>query len=142
MRSGNKTLFLLDTSAWLTYMEEEEGVDRVEEILRTERVLLPFVVLLEIYYISYRERGEEIANRRYALLKSLDIEFLWNLDEPILLMAGRFKALYRVSLADAIIAAVAKIKGAILVHKDPEYEALGQEIEQEILPYKKNPIRK
>ncbi len=139
MRSGNKTLFLLDTSAWLTYMEEEEGVDRVEEILRTERVLLPFVVLLEIYYISYRERGEEIANRRYALLKSLDIEFLWNLDEPILLMAGRFKALYRVSLADAIIAAVAKIKGAILVHKDPEYEALGQEIEQEILPYKKNP---
>ena len=142
MRSGNKTLFLLDTSSWLTYMEEEEGVDRVEEILRTERVLLPFVVLLEIYYISYRERGEEIANRRYALLKSLDIEFLWNLDEPILLMAGRFKALYRVSLADAIIAAVAKIKGAILIHKDPEYEALGQEIEQEILPYKKNPIRK
>ncbi|OAG27013.1 PIN domain-containing protein [Thermodesulfatator autotrophicus] len=137
MRSENRPFFLLDTSAWLAYMEEEEGVDRVEEILKTGRVLMPFMVLLEIYYISYREKGEEIANRRYALLKSLDIEFLWNLDEPILLTAGRFKALHRLSLADAIIAAAAKIKGAILVHKDPEYEALGQEVDQEILPYKK-----
>lgn len=137
MKSENRSFFLLDTSAWLAYMEEEEGADRVEEILQTGQILLPFMVLLELYYISYREKGEEVANRRYALLKSLDIEFLWKLDEPILLTAGRFKALHRLSLADAIIAAAAKIKGAILVHKDPEYEALGQEVDQEILPYKK-----
>ena len=136
MRGTNKSLFLLDTSAWLTYMEEEEGVDKVEHILQTGEILIPFVVLLELYYISYREKGEEIANKRYALVKSLDAEFIWEIDEPILLTAGRFKAQYHLSLADAIIAAVAKIKKATLVHKDPEYEALKDEVDQEILPYK------
>jgi len=136
MRGTNKSLFLLDTSAWLTYMEEEEGVDKVEHILQTGEILIPFVVLLELYYISYREKGEEIANKRYALVKSLDAEFIWEIDEPILLTAGRFKAQYHLSLADAIIAAVAKIKKATLVHKDPEYEALKDEVNQEILPYK------
>ncbi len=137
MGSENKPLFLLDTSAWLTYMEDEEGADRIEEILRTGRILLPFIVLLELYYISYREKGEDVANQRYALVKSLNVEILWYFDEPVLLTAGKFKALYRLSLADAIIAATAKIKSAILVHKDPEYEALKQEVNQEILPYKK-----
>ena len=136
MRGTNKSLFLLDTSAWLTYMEEEEGVDKVEHILQTGEILIPFIVLLELYYISYREKGEEIANKRYALVKSLDAEFIWEIDEPILLTAGRFKAQYHLSLADAIIAAVAKIKKATLVHKDPEYEALKDEVNQEILPYK------
>jgi len=117
-------------------MEEEEGVDKVEHILQTGEILIPFVVLLELYYISYREKGEEIANKRYALVKSLDAEFIWEIDEPILLTAGRFKAQYHLSLADAIIAAVAKIKKATLVHKDPEYEALKDEVNQEILPYK------
>ncbi|MDL1971083.1 MAG: PIN domain-containing protein [Candidatus Desulfofervidaceae bacterium] len=136
MRDANKSLFLLDTSAWLSYMEGEEGVDKVEHVLQIGKILIPFIVLLEIYYISYREKGEDIANKRYALVKSLDAEFIWEIDEPILLTAGRFKAQYHLSLADAIIAAVAKIRKATLVHKDPEYEALRKEVNQEILPYK------
>jgi predicted nucleic acid-binding protein len=58
------------------------------------------------------------------------------LDEPTLLTAGRFKARFRISLADALIAAFALRQEAILVHKDPELEALSEEIQQEILPYK------
>ena len=130
--------FLLDTSAWFTFMEDEKGADEVESILTTKDIIIPFIVLMEVYYISFREKGDYIASERYAFLKSLEAEFIWQIDEPTLLMAGKFKALYRISLADAVIASIAKRNGAILVHKDPEYEALKKEIEQKILPYKHN----
>ena len=128
--------FLLDTSAWFTFMEDEEGTDEVENILTTKNIIIPFIVLLEIYYISFREKGEHVASERYAFLKSLEADFIWDIDEPTLLIAGSFKALYQVSLADALIAAIAKRNNAILVHKDPEYEALKKEVRQKILPYK------
>jgi len=133
MRPGSEEPFLLDTSAWLALMEGETGADEVERILREERVILPFLVLLEVYYVSFREGGEKAADRRYALMKSLDVELLWEVDET-LLTAGRFKALYKLSLADALIAAFAKTRKATLVHRDPEYEPLCNEVRQLVLP--------
>jgi len=134
MEKKNKYLF--DTSAWFTLLEDEEGADQVERLLKNERIVVPFIVLLEIYYISLQEKGIETADKRYATIKSLDLEILWEIDEPTLMLAGYFKAKYRVSLADAIIAAFTKKEGAILVHKDPEYEMLKREIKQIVLPYK------
>ncbi len=54
--------------------------------------------------------------------------------EALLLMAAELKALYPLSLADTWIAACAPMHGAVLMHKDPEYNALP--IEQEALPQK------
>lgn len=135
-----RSKYLLDTSAWLTLLEDEQGAEEIEKLLKKEQIILPFIVLLEIYYITLRERGTEIADKRYAIIKSLDVEILWEMDEPALMIAGYLKAKYKISLADAIIAAFTKRQDAILVHKDPEYEALKQEIQQHILPYKKNII--
>ena len=132
----SESKYLLDTSAILTFLEDEEGAERVETILRQEQVLLPYLVLLETYYITLREQTEDVADKRYALLKQLPVTILWNMDESTLLTAGRFKAQYRLSLADAIIAAFALRQGAILVHKDPELEALTEKVQQETLPYK------
>ena len=137
MLKESEPKYLLDTSALLTLIEDEAGADEVEKILREKKVILPFIVLLEVYYISLTEEGEEIADRRYAMLKSLDAEFITSLDEPTLLTAGRLKARYRISLADAIISACAITHDAILVHKDQEYEALQHEVKQYILPYKR-----
>jgi ribonuclease VapC len=128
--------YVLDSSALLALIEDEDGADRVESILREERVLLPSLALLEVHYITRQERGQGEADRRYALLKQLPCEILWQLDEPTLLTASRFKAGHRLSLADAIIAAFAQRQKATLVHKDPEYEALAEEVELEALPYK------
>jgi len=46
------------------------------------------------------------------------------------------KARYRMSFADAFIAATAIHLDAILVHKDPEFEALKAILRTESLPYK------
>jgi predicted nucleic acid-binding protein len=134
--SRGGTAYLLDTSAVVALTDAEAGADRVVKILRSEPVLLPFVVSLEVYYVSLQQRGEQAANIRYAMLKALDATHLNEVSESALLMAGRLKAHYRISLADAIIAAFAHSHDAVLVHKDPEFEALAGQVRMEALPYK------
>ena len=132
----SKPRYLLDTSAVLTFLEDEEGAERVEMLLRQEEILIPYLVLLETHYITMRERTEDIADERYALLKQLPVTFLWEMDEQTLLTAAQLKARHRLSLADAQIAAYATRNQAILVHKDPEYESLSRVVQLETLPYK------
>lgn len=127
--------YLLDTSAILTLIEDEPGASRVDELLRTGRSLLPFVAGLETYYITLREAGAVEAERRLFLLRQLPVRWIDTVDDTVLVTAGRFKAQHRLSLADCLVAAFAAEAGAILVHKDPEYEALSA-LPQELLPYK------
>jgi len=129
--------YLLDTSALLTLIEDETGAERVEQVLTEGEVCLPWLVLLEAYYVSLQERGQAEADRRYALAKQLPATIMWETDEPVLLTAARLKTAYHLSLADAIIAAFAIQEGAILLHKDPEFEALTGQVSLEALPYKR-----
>jgi len=134
--SGRRPGYVLDTSALMTLVEGEVGADRVEQLLRTETVLLPFMSLLEVYYVTMQEQGEEEANARYAMLKALQAVHLKEVDEPTLLAGAHLKARNRLSLADAIIAAFAGRYDAVLVHKDPEFDALAGQVRLEALPYK------
>ena len=127
--------YLLDTSAVLAFIEDEPGADRVEGLLRAETVLLPFVAGLETYYVTLRERGEDEANRRIFLLHQLPVRWLDRVSDTILVTAGRVKAQHHLTLADCLVAAFAIDAGAVLVHKDPEYDALS-DVRQEHLPYK------
>lgn len=128
--------YVLDSSALITLMEEEEGYDTVADILRQEKTIIPYIVLMEVYYISLQESGQFEADRRWAMIKRLPADIVWDMDETTLRTAARFKANRRISLADAIIAAYAKSYSAILVHKDPEYEVLAVEIALQALPFK------
>ncbi len=127
---------LLDTSAVLTLIEDEPGADRVEAALRLESTLVPWPVLLETHYILLRDEGQAEADRCIALLKQLGVTIIWGMDEATMLTAARIKAQHRVSLADALIAAFAVRAGAVLVHKDPEFESLAGLLVMEPLPYK------
>ncbi len=128
-------LFLPDTSAILTMMDNEEGADVIEDILRTKDILLPALVLFEVYYKTIQKRGREVAEERYATLKSIKAKYIAELTEPVLLKGGEFKARYQISLADSIIAAYAFLYNATLVHKDPEFEVLTM-VDQVKLTYK------
>jgi len=128
--------YLLDTSALLSFIEDEAGADRVEEVLRKPTTMLPWPILMETYYVTLQEEGQAEADRRIALIKQLKVIILWDMDEATLLTAARLKAEHRVSLADAIIAAFAIRRDAVLMHKDPEFDALTGLLPMEALPYK------
>jgi predicted nucleic acid-binding protein len=129
--------FVLDTSALMTFIEQEDGAERVRDILLHQAIIIPWLSLLETVYISQRELGEEEALTRYALLKQLNAKIIWEADEALLLNAARIKSTHRLSLAGAVIAAIAFQNKATLLHKDPEYEPLQDVVDMEILPYKK-----
>ena len=126
--------YVLDTSALMAYLEAEEGSDRVEDVLTAEEVILPFISLMKLYYISLQEQGQTVADERYAAFRRYPV--FWQFDEQTTLTAARLKAANWISFADSMIAAIAIQQGAILVHKDPEYDELAGQVEMEALPYK------
>jgi predicted nucleic acid-binding protein len=66
------------------------------------------------------------------------VRIVWEIAEPVQIPAAQLKARYRVSFADAVIAAYAAHYGAVLLHKDPEFNALQGHILLEALPFKTN----
>lgn len=125
--------YVLDTSAILALLGDEPGAERVERLLRGARagrhgLLVCSITLMELFYTALRARGEDVAVRLVALVKAWPVEWAYP-DEKVLLQAGRLKAFYRLSVADALIAAVAKMQPAILVHKDPELDALRGQVD-------------
>lgn len=128
--------FLLDTSAVLTLIEDEPGANRVKQIFSQKNVLLPWVVLMEIYYMTLYEKGGEEAEIRFAMLRHSTAEIVWEMNEVVTLRAAKIKSGNKLSFSDAVIASIAVHHGAVLVHKDPEYEQLKDELQLEALPYK------
>lgn len=125
--------YVLDTSAILAFLGGEQGADSVERLLRAARagriqVLVCSISLMEVFYTALRAKGEDEAVRLLALVRAWPLEWVYP-DEKVLLQAGSLKASYRLSVADALIAAVARLHHAKLVHKDPELEALKGQIE-------------
>jgi len=139
LKKGSK-FFVLDTSAILAYIEDENGAEDVEELLikaenKEISVYVPFASLAEVFYITMEEKSEEEAFKRVRLIQSLAVEIIES-SESVTLTAGKLKATNRISFADAYVAAVSKELNAVLVHKDPEFENVKPLFKQYKLPYK------
>lgn len=132
--------YVLDTSAVFALTDKEAGWRKVAQLLRrAEKGELQLtacsVTLMEVFYVSLQDAGEDAAARLLALVKSWPLAWFYP-EEEELLVAGRFKAFHRLSFADALIAAVARTQRATLVHKDPELEALSGQVTLLSLPFK------
>lgn len=57
-------------------------------------------------------------------------------DGVICSASAKLKAANRISFADSFVASLAKNLDATLIHKDPEFKALGSLIKQQMLPAK------
>lgn len=136
-----KVSYLLDTSAILAFTDNEEGAGKVQEVLESAkngelRAAISSMSIMELYYVTRQEVGEEAANQIIFLTRSLPCEELPLIGE-LILSAGSLKARYHISVADAWIAATAKFHGMVLLHKDPEFEPLKEELDVLELPYKR-----
>ena len=87
--------------------------------------------------MTLQEHSQQEAETRFAMLRHSSAEIIWNMDEATVIRAGRIKAANKVPFADSVISSLAIQTESILVHKDPEYEALEGQVEMESLPYKK-----
>jgi len=133
--------YVFDTSALLTYIENEEGIETVESLLmeslnEENKIFVSTVTIIEVFYISMQEQGRTVAEERLSLIETLPL-IQESLMPNITKIIGEMKAVRSMSFADCCIAGLSKSKKAILVHKDPEFEQIEDEIKQLKLPYKK-----
>ena len=118
--------FCLDTSAILTLRDDEPGAERVAMLLEGPNPCFScFITRMEVLYRVWKDEGERSGRLAYEQLQSLPIQWV-DQTEPLLLEASRIKALHRLSVADAWIAAAALLGRATLLHKDPEFGAIAE----------------
>jgi ribonuclease VapC len=143
---GDSERYTLDTSAFIAHFADEPGSDRLEELLKsagTGRVELfaSFMTYMETLYRLWRERGEKQGKLTYLRLKALPVKRV-DVSEGLLLRAGRLKAEFDLSVADAWVAATALLTGSRLVHKDPQFRPLDSRISLIELPMKTKRARR
>jgi len=131
---------LLDTSAIMSFIEDEPGADQVQIALFDAdagnlSLYGCFVTLTEIEYITRQEQGEAVAEQRVRDVRELPIRWVHS-DDALCSAAAKLKASHRISFADAFVAAAAQRFDAVLIHKDPEFAPLAPNLKQRLLPPK------
>lgn len=123
---------VLDSFALLAFLRGEAGEEKVAALLeraglRDEPLHMTEVNYAEVQYIIMRKDGADRWREIASELPALPIEFHLATRALADLAAG-FKSRYKLSLADAFAAALAKERKAELVTGDPEFKALTREI--------------
>jgi ribonuclease VapC len=123
---------VLDSQALLAFFRGEPAGAVVKALLQkaaaTDRPLVMTEVnYAEVKYILVRKDGAESWERAADVLKSLPLEFR-TVDRALADLAADYKARFKLSLADAFAAALAKENKAELVTGDPEFKPLEKEI--------------
>jgi ribonuclease VapC len=123
---------VLDAHALLVFLEKEAGFEKVESFLisaieKEKNLLMTSVNYGEVYYIVFRECGQEKADMIEKIIKTLPIEIV-DVDIQLAKEAAFFKATKKISYAHCFAAALAKIHKGELITGDKEFKVLENEV--------------
>ena len=118
-----KNSCVLDACALIAFFKREEGWDFVGDLIEKSvlgelRLSMSKYNLLEVYYGFYGNDGREKAVETLQDSLLLPIRIVEDLNDAIFLEAGRLKATYGISLADAVALGLASVTGESLVTSD------------------------
>lgn len=125
MRTQSTRAYVLDSFALISWLEDEPGAARVEEILDEARagqamVWLSIINYGEAIYNTEREEGAEAARKAINMIDELPLEVV-EAGRERTFAAAHIKATLPMSYADAFAVALAQEKGASVVTGDPEF---------------------
>ena len=91
--------FVLDACAVIAFFNDEDGADKVEQLLwqgdrPPNRLFMHEINLLEIFYGVYRDESKELAEQAYVKVLNLPIKVVKGLTKTVFKEAGRLKAIY------------------------------------------------
>jgi predicted nucleic acid-binding protein len=109
---------LVDSSVWLEYLVDSERASLfAEPIEQTPELIVPVLVIYELFKKVLRERGEQPALEVYGLLSQAHVV---NVDAGLATAAARLP----LPLADSIIYATAERYNTILWTQDEHFQDL------------------
>ena len=123
---------VLDSFALIAYFRDEPGAEAMENLLVTagkkdSPLHMSDVNYAEVKSSIVKKDGTEAWAEAAKILLGLPIDF-HSTTRALADTAAEFKARFKMSLADAFAAALAKEKKADLVTGDPEFKPLEKEI--------------
>lgn len=123
---------VLDSFALIAYFRDEPGAEVVENLLlaaskKDNPLHMTDVNYAEVKYSIIKKDGARAWAEAAKVLEGLPIEF-HSTNRALADEAADFKARFKLSLADAFAAALAKNRKLELVTGDPEFKPLGGEI--------------
>ena len=133
-----KRKLLLDSFAVLTWIQDEEGAQMVEDLLYgaqrgEEQLIMNIVNVGEVYYRCARIQDLPFARHTLEKIRLLPITIMPCPNE-LVLHAAEIKAEYPIAYADAFIAATALREDAPVVTGDPEFKKLEHLVRVRWLP--------
>jgi len=114
--------YTVDSSAWVSVMSGDKRSKKIESLLsKSKKVIVPSLVLFEVYKHIKKKAGEDEALKTCAYLSSFCIE---ELDREIALSAADISISTKLAMADSIVAAHAQRAGAKLLTCDNDFRVL------------------
>ena len=115
-------MILIDTSGWLEYFANGPNADFFAAAIKNDsNIIVPTIVLYELWKKIFREEGEEKAVEFVAQLKRFDVV---PLDENLSISAATISSEHKLAMADSIIYATAKKYNATLWTQDSDFKTL------------------
>ena len=113
---------IVDSSGWLEYFSDGPNADCfVEPLSNVSELLVPTIILYEVFKVISRQRGEDSALQAMALMQQGRII---ELSSSIALLAAKLSLDIKIPMADSIILATAQIHNALLWTQDNDFEGL------------------
>src|SRR5882672_12156088 len=114
--------YVLDANAVLSYIEGQPGAMRMVQLFKDARddnspALMSVINLGEVFYYMWHKYGEESARSMLADLSRLPIQMV-TVDHPYAIEAAGIKARHKIPYVDALAAALAVMRQAVLVTSD------------------------
>ncbi|MDR1932993.1 MAG: type II toxin-antitoxin system VapC family toxin [Spirochaetales bacterium] len=125
-------IYVLDACALIAFLDKEPGGSVVAELFQKAEageicIYITSIQLLEVYYDRIRVIGRDYADTFLQTFYGSSIKIVHEFSRENIRTAGRLKATYPLSLADAIACAVASSIDAALVTSDhKEFEPVEQ----------------
>ena len=112
----------VDSGAWLKYFTNGSNASFfAPAIERTEELLVPSLVLYEVFKGILQQRDESQALQAVAVMQQRAVI---DLDPPLALVAARISLERKLPMADNVILATARAYGATVWTQDADFKGL------------------
>ncbi len=121
--------FILDACSLIAFVNAEKGGDKIKTLLEDadNEIYMHMINLGEVYYGFYKVEGKEKAETVIENLIQLPIDFVEDVSLDFVKTAGKYKASYRISFADAFVLALAeKSQGQVVTTDHGEFDPVAK----------------
>lgn len=113
---------MVDSSAWLEYFADGPNAKHFAAVIaKPDDVLVPSIVLLEVFKRIGQQRGESAALQYVAAMCRSAVT---ELDAPLAMRAAALGLRHKLPLADSVVYATAQSAGATVWTQDADFEGL------------------